>query len=277
MAASTLRQLDLSQITVDRAMQHRKLEYTTLDKYCQLMAENVVFPPVEVVYDGTTGYLWDGFHRVECAKRLQRQSIQANVQTGTREYAIWMSFSANAKHGMPRPLGAVTEILETLWANPEWRKKGATEIANHVGCSRQMVYLFQRKKEPMPVPPKEPEPVPVSYEPPKPLLDNAGTAIPLEKVDQWLGRTVVQARIDELEAILQTITTNRNSPAYAMIKWRGFRDAILLAKSYLLQAIPHTVCIDCNGAGCEKCRSGFKPLLVLRRDGNVEGVDKEVE
>jgi ParB-like chromosome segregation protein Spo0J len=42
-----------------------------------------VFPPLLVRFDGTTYYLWEGFHRVEAAKRCGLTRLRAEVLPGT--------------------------------------------------------------------------------------------------------------------------------------------------------------------------------------------------
>lgn len=134
-------------IIVDGGTQQRPLDEKILEKYMGLMRDGVKFPPVEVVFSGSEYCLWDGFHRLECAKQLGQTSITAFVQPGSQRQAVWLSFSANAQHGFPRQAGIAKKILETILTDESWSKKSLTAVAKHVGVSRQYV---QKIKESLP-------------------------------------------------------------------------------------------------------------------------------
>jgi hypothetical protein len=114
-------------------------------RYCELTEDGATFPPVDVVYDGTDYWLWDGFHRLEAAKRKGSQYISANVSIGTQRDAVWLSYSANKTHGVPRPPGTVKRIIEQILCNPAYSSMSITQIADHVGTSRRYVQLVKNE------------------------------------------------------------------------------------------------------------------------------------
>jgi len=129
--------LDL--ISLKDGTQQRPLDEEVIARYLSLMADGVEFPPVEVVSDGVNFWLWDGFHRIECARRRGDKTIAAYVTQGTLRDAIWLSFGANKEHGLPRQKGADKVIIEKVLADSTWAKKSLSEIARHVGVTRQYV------------------------------------------------------------------------------------------------------------------------------------------
>jgi hypothetical protein len=99
----------------------------------------VEFPPIEIVSNGVNFWLWDGFHRLECARRRDQKAIAAYVTKGTLRDAIWLSFSANREHGLPRQKGVAKQIIEKILMDKSWSKKSLSAIAKHVGVTRQYV------------------------------------------------------------------------------------------------------------------------------------------
>ena len=132
-------------ITIDAGTQHRQLDEDVVRRYLGLMADGVEFPPVEVVSDGVNFWLWDGFHRYGCAYRRADKTITAFVTKGTFRDAIWLSFSANREHGLPRQRGIAKTIIEQILADKTWSKKSLSAIARHVGVTKQ--YVSQIKDE----------------------------------------------------------------------------------------------------------------------------------
>ncbi len=129
--------LDL--ILLKEGTQQRPLDEDTLSRYENLMADGLEFPPIEVVSDGVNFWLWDGFHRVECAKRRGDKTIAGYVTEGTLRDAIWLSFGANKAHGLPRQKGIARKIIETILTDSSWSKTSLSAIARHVGVTRQYV------------------------------------------------------------------------------------------------------------------------------------------
>jgi hypothetical protein len=133
--------LDL--VSTDAGTQQRPLDEGTLSRYLALIADGVEFPPVEIVSDGPNFWLWDGFHRVECALRREQKTISAYVTKGTLRDAIWLSFGANKDHGLPRQRGVAKEIIRAILADGSWSKESLSAIARHVGVTKQYVSLVK--------------------------------------------------------------------------------------------------------------------------------------
>ena len=102
MAKPTLTKLKLSAIHIGEGTQQREIDAETLVAYTELIGDGAEFPPIEVVHDGKTYHLWDGFHRYFAHRDAGKATILANIRTGTLRDAIWLSFSANKDHGLPR-------------------------------------------------------------------------------------------------------------------------------------------------------------------------------
>jgi hypothetical protein len=143
MAAQT--ELPLSAIKIDEELQHRALDEPTLEHYCELMRDGVQFPPIEVITDGKNIWVTDGFHRVECHKKLKLKKIKAVAKKGDRRDALWESFAANKLHGLPRPPGTAEKIIRVVLSDSKWARTSQSKIADHIGISQQYVSQIKDK------------------------------------------------------------------------------------------------------------------------------------
>lgn len=126
-------------LDTESGTQQRSLDEELIAEYTALIEEGSDFPPIEVIREGKKFYPWDGFHRIECARRLKQKTIGAHVTEGTLRDAIWLSFGANKKHGQRRERGVVRHIIEVILADRKWSKMTLKAIADHVGVSRPYV------------------------------------------------------------------------------------------------------------------------------------------
>ena len=138
----SLESLLLKEIRLDGDTQPRvEMSKAIVEEYAQEMAEGACFPPVDVIYDGTNYWLYDGFHRYKAARELGRERIAAEVKEGKREDAVWESLAANRSHGLRRSnvdkQNAVRKALHL------YRHMGDPLIAEHVGVSDRMVAKYR--------------------------------------------------------------------------------------------------------------------------------------
>lgn len=135
-----MQQIELAKIRLDGGTQPRaEIDTELVSEYRDRMADGDTFPPVEVVFDGTDYWCWDGHHRVLAARRNGDNAIVANVRQGTLRDAQWLSFGANKDHGKRRERGDVRRALEAILADEEWSKTPQTKIAEHLGTSQGYV------------------------------------------------------------------------------------------------------------------------------------------
>jgi hypothetical protein len=134
-----IKDVPLKAIRTNGGTQHRQIDMEVAREYADRLVGGSEPPPVKVVFDGKDYWLWDGFHRYKMLYQRNRQFIKAEVSTGTRGDAVWLSYSANKDHGVRRQAGVVKEIILKIVRDPETRNLPHTEIARHVGVSRQYV------------------------------------------------------------------------------------------------------------------------------------------
>lgn len=133
-------EIPIDRIAIDPALQARvSLDEGTLKDYEHAATQSLQdgnqwpFPAVTMV----GGFLIDGHHRYEVAKRLGRSTILADQQPGDEDAAVRAAVSANANHGLRRSREDVQRAVSIAFGR--WPGKSARAVARIVGCSPQTV------------------------------------------------------------------------------------------------------------------------------------------
>ncbi len=142
---SEIKTLAISSIRLDGGTQQReRLHADIVAEYAEAMREDrwdwqaAGAQPV-VVFDGTTYWLDDGFHRLEAAKQAGLTEILCDVREGSLLDAIWLSTGANAQHGLRRTNKDKEKAVIAALKHPNASGMKDREIALHVGVSHTLV------------------------------------------------------------------------------------------------------------------------------------------
>lgn len=277
--------IDISKIVVNAGTQQRDYDKEVVEDYTNLVKEEVDLPPVEVVFTGKKYILWDGFHRYMAHLNAEADCIQAHVQEGTVDDAIFLSFSANARHGLPLTAAEKKGIIEKILSEPKWMKRFRTqvEIANHVGVTQQWVSKIKKSVDenshnttgcktastPSETPvvnenssedtvstiPESPQPTTRDA---KPMLDKEGREVPRKLVDVFLRANELESRAKVLTDIQNDIISmsSTNDPLIKHLPLVTFMVDITNTRTDLRGAKPHAVCPYCGGdaKGCKHCK-----------------------
>ena len=255
-------QIPLELIDLSGGCQQRRIDPEIVKHYSDLMKDGVIFPPVEVVWDGKTNWLWDGFHRFKCAQDRGDKTILANVETSGKRQAVFMSFGANSTHGQPRPQGSVAYILKKILADKEWKNISVADIAAHVGCSRQSVYNEKKGGADEPTIQKKDtkKTTEQETEPKAPIKDFAGNVIPKAMAERFVTRNVIVNRINELDKLKNAVehSIQDGDFTYILLNQTAFMADYKSLRTRLKSAMPYAICPYCKGKGCGACHnSGF--------------------
>jgi ParB-like chromosome segregation protein Spo0J len=79
---SVLRRLPIPDIKLDR-QPAEYLDPEKVKRYARMLRSGVALPPVWVYSDGSSFWLYDGFHRIAAASRIKRKTFWAEVIPGT--------------------------------------------------------------------------------------------------------------------------------------------------------------------------------------------------
>ena len=97
-----MRVIKIDAIRIDGGTQCRVvIDQPTVYAYVENMKEGDVFPALETVFDGSTYWLTDGFHRYHAYKLLGIKEVQTEYIPGTLQDAKERALQANSTHGKP--------------------------------------------------------------------------------------------------------------------------------------------------------------------------------
>jgi hypothetical protein len=137
---------ETSSIRRDGETQHR----TTVNpgivaEYSDLMRAGVVFPPVQVWWDGSEFWLSDGFQRIQAAELASFREITANVLHGTLSDARWDSYAANATHGVRRTAEETKRVVRLAIEHPMAANLSNVELARHLKIPETTLRRWRHK------------------------------------------------------------------------------------------------------------------------------------
>lgn len=122
--------VNLMQIRIDGGTQSRvMINQEWVHSFVEKMKEGDIFPPLNVVHDGSHYWLWDGFHRYLAYMQLGVKDADVNSRPGTLSDARVLSFGANGKHGLPRTNADKRKAVEDALGFEVTKDKTDSEIA----------------------------------------------------------------------------------------------------------------------------------------------------
>lgn len=135
-----MKMMKFSEIRIDGGTQMRsELDQGRVKEYADKMREGEVFDPILTVYDGTTHWLVDGFHRYFAAQECGFKDISVTYKPGSLEDAQDLSLGANGKHGLSRTNADKRKAVETALSRERHANKSDREIAKLCDVSHPMV------------------------------------------------------------------------------------------------------------------------------------------
>ena len=289
-----IKRLALAAIRLDDELQPRvELSEELIEEYSEAMERKADFPPVEVTYDGTDYWLWDGFHRYLAAQAVEQETILAHITSGAKQDAIWQSLSANATHGMRRNnKDKAKAICKALKVRSDETDRF---IADHVGVSPESVGKYREQMESSGE--IEPSPVRVGSDgrkyrreahspslrslPRYPVVQfgqhsREKEPLPLNPDELWANNTELRVGSAKVREVLAAMSKAGDvAGVYDMVRYvhqmvmRGYEaghpvyrfldvDQFIPAMDHVLDSlkeiVPAEVCGFCNGEGCDDCR-----------------------
>jgi hypothetical protein len=123
----TKRKVRLDQIRIDGDTQFRKnISQKNINYYAECMEEGDVFPPMEVTFDGSEYWLWNGFHRYHAYAKIGIDEVEIDYRPGTQEDAQDLALGANSDHGFG--LTKADKKNKVQWVLSQERYKGLSNI-----------------------------------------------------------------------------------------------------------------------------------------------------
>jgi hypothetical protein len=276
------KQLFLKDIRIDGKTQQRPVDDNVVKRYAAMMKDGSVFPPVEIITDGKSNFLWDGAHRYFAHLKLDKKYIEANIKEGTQRDAIYLSFSANKTNAFPRQPGTTKEIIKKILKDSEWSKMSQHDIARHVGCTQAFVWQIceKIKKSASDNRLSDRTGLPGSktgiarsktvkvkrgkseYEakvPEKKVLDSKGKQVPEHLVKFFERANEFRQPIKQLNDMLKVVRKGKEAgdQLYKFIKIENLTAEIGNVKRIFRFGMPYSICPYCGGdennAECRAC------------------------
>jgi len=137
--------LPVSKCRLDGGTQSRvRIDEPTINRYKEDLANGDKFDPIQVYFDGTDYWVWDGFHRVRAHAALGLAEISAVVKQGTRRDAVLASTGANPKHGLQRTVEDKRRAVMVLLEDEEWSKWSDRKIGDTARVAHNFVAGLRR-------------------------------------------------------------------------------------------------------------------------------------
>ena len=135
-----MKKVKIDAIRIDGGTQCRLvIDQPTVYSYLEAMKEGDVFPLMETVFDGSTHWLTDGFHRYHAYKLLGIKEIEIEYKPGTLQDAQVEALKANSKHGKPLTNEDKRNKVEMALTIEGFEKKTNYEIAKICVVSQPFV------------------------------------------------------------------------------------------------------------------------------------------
>lgn len=140
-----MKKVDINSIRIDGGTQCRVvIDQPTVYNYLDAMKEGSEFPLMETIFDGTTHWLTDGFHRYHAYKLLGIKEIEIKYETGTQRDAQIKALKANSKHGKPLTNEDKRNKVKMALEIDGFDKLTDADIAKHCEVSRPFVAAIRR-------------------------------------------------------------------------------------------------------------------------------------
>ena len=136
--------IEIARIKDGGAQMRVEMRPETVQDYADDMLDGAIFPPIIVYFDGTDYWLGDGFHRVEAARKIGRETIDAEIKEGSARDAILHGIGANASHGLRRTQADKRRAVERLLKDPEWARWSDRKIAEVAKVDHKTVGKIRR-------------------------------------------------------------------------------------------------------------------------------------
>ena len=139
--------LKLDKVKLDGGTQFREsINQDKVNEYKQLMLEDVVFKPIEVVFDGEHYYLVDGFHRYFAMESMGMKQVDVDYKPGSQEDAQDLALGANSKHGKRPSTATRRNKVQSALSLERHKNKSDREIAKLCEVSHPFVASIRNEK-----------------------------------------------------------------------------------------------------------------------------------
>jgi hypothetical protein len=143
-----LQKLSLNAIFKDTRCQQREcLDESVIEEYRAAFESGIQLPPIKVMFDGASHYLYDGFHTTKAAELAGLMELRAEITQGDLRDAILASVGVNSAHGLRRSNETKRNAVMTLLQDEQWSQWSNCEIARRCKVSEGFVRKLKNAED----------------------------------------------------------------------------------------------------------------------------------
>lgn len=133
-------EMELASLRMDCGLQLRaEIDHDHVDRLADAYAAGEPVPPIRVMHDSKTAWVWDGNHRLIARRQAGFETISVIVEHGTYREAILRAAGANHEHGLPRSNKDKRTAVAKLLEDKVWARRSDRWIAETCRVSRPLV------------------------------------------------------------------------------------------------------------------------------------------
>ena len=145
MTSTSTATFEIHRIKDGGAQMRAEMRAETVADYADDMLGGATFPAIIVFHDGADHWLADGFHRISAARKIGRETIEADIREGTARDAILYRIGSNASHGLRRTQADKRHAVERLLTDPEWARWSDRKVAEIAKVDHKTVGKIRRE------------------------------------------------------------------------------------------------------------------------------------
>lgn len=125
-----MKKVKLEDIRIDGGTQYRdQINQDVVREYVDAMRDGDEFPSMETVFDGSTHWLVDGFHRYFAYMALGAKMANVEYKPGTQREAQVIAMGVNGKHGLQRNNATKRRVVEAALMHEDTKDLSNLQIA----------------------------------------------------------------------------------------------------------------------------------------------------
>ena len=143
----TVKAINLKDIRIDGGTQYREeIDQNLVKDYKDAMLSGDEFPLIKTVFDGSSHWLWDGFHRYFAMESMGIKQVDVDYKPGSQEDAQDLALGANSKHGKRPSTATKRNKVESALSLERHKNKSDREIAKLCEVSHPFVASIRNEK-----------------------------------------------------------------------------------------------------------------------------------
>lgn len=137
--------IELKLIKIEGTQSRAALNNEVMNDYAEAMRYGAKFPPIKLFFDGSDYWLADGFHRYFASKAAEIDTINADIENGSKDDAILYSIGSNFTHGLRRTNADKRHAVLMILNHPVWSDWSDRGISKEAGVSNNFVSVLRKE------------------------------------------------------------------------------------------------------------------------------------